>query len=99
MEPRDAVKRRVFIADLGLKVEISAGIISKVDFDKSASTVTLTLAPAARSADLQAKSAVVWLKRPTATTAGYKVPGAEEARGGWSVDLSSGKGTVKITRV
>ncbi|KAJ4292781.1 hypothetical protein N0V90_009444 [Kalmusia sp. IMI 367209] len=98
VEPKDAVKRRVFIADLGLKAEISAGIIQKVDFDKSASTVTLTLASAATTDSLQAKSAIVWLKRPTSTTVGYTVSGASASRGGWSVDLSSGKATVKITK-
>ncbi|KAL5373590.1 hypothetical protein DPSP01_012591 [Paraphaeosphaeria sporulosa] len=96
--PRDAVKRRVFIADLGLKAEISAGIISKVDFDKSGSTVTLTLASASRSGDLQAKSAIVWLKQPGSLSVGYKIDGAKTKRAGWSVDLSSGQATVKVVK-
>ena len=99
VEPKDAVKRRVFIGDLGLKAEISAGVISKVDFDKSASTITLTLASAATTGDLQARSAIVWLKQPTAASLGYTVSGSSKARGGWSVDLSSGKVTVKIAKV
>lgn len=98
VEPRDAVKRRVFIADLGLKVEISAGIISRVEFDKSASTVTLTLGPAATTGDLQARSAIIWLKQPSSVVLGYRVPGADQVRGGWLASLSSGTATVKITK-
>jgi hypothetical protein len=98
VEPKDAVKRRVFIADLGLKAEISAGVIAKVDFDKSSGSVTLTLASAALGSDLQAKSAIVWLKRPTSSTVGYKVDAASSMRGGWSVDLSSGRATVTIVK-
>ena len=99
VEPRDAVKRRVFIADLGLKIEISAGIISGVEFDRSASTVTLLLASAATTGELQAKSTIVWLKRPTSAFLGYGVSGANQVRGGWSAKFSGGKATVKITKI
>jgi len=98
VEPRDAVKRRVFVADLGLKAEISGGVIQRVDFDKSAGTVTLSIAAAGASGALQAKSAVVWLKRPASKSIGYAVSGASETRSGWAVDLSSGKATVKIVK-
>lgn len=98
VEPKDAVRKRVFVADLGLKAEISAGVISKVEFDKGGGTVTLTLGSAARTGDMQAKAAIVWLKRPTSSSVGYKVDGAKTVRGGWSVDLSSGTATVKIVK-
>lgn len=98
VEPRDAVKRRVFIADLGLKVEISAGIISRVDFDKSGSTVTLKLDNASRAEDLQARTAIVWLKQPGSSIVEYKVDRKDSARGGWSVDLSGETTTVNVVK-
>lgn len=96
--PKDAVRKRVFIADLTLKIELSAGAIQKVVYDKTAQAVSLTVVPAATSNALQAKSAVVWLKKSGSTTPGFTIAGARTERGGLVVDLSSGSSTVKITK-
>ncbi|KAF2246919.1 hypothetical protein BU26DRAFT_407003, partial [Trematosphaeria pertusa] len=96
VEPRDALRRRVFVADLGLKIEISAGAVERAEYDKAGQIVTLSVLPAAASEALQAKSAIVWLKRPGSSSVGFSVPGLNEARGGWAVDLSSGMASVRI---
>lgn len=97
-EPRDAVRKRVFIADLGLKVEVSAGAIQKVTYDKTKQEVSLSIAPGATTAALQAKSAIVWLKQPGSSNVGYTVSGLTKQRGGWAVNFSGGASTVKITK-
>ncbi|KAL6709813.1 hypothetical protein ACN47E_000598 [Coniothyrium glycines] len=96
--PRDAVRRRVFIAELGLKAEISAGAISKVVYDMNARSVTLTVVAAATGTALQAKSAVVWLEKSGSSTPGYTVAGGKAERGGWSVSLAASGTTISITK-
>lgn len=59
--PKDAVRRRVFVAELGLKIEISAGAIEKVVFDRRGGSVKLTVIPAPTKNALKAKSVVVWV--------------------------------------
>ncbi|OHE97280.1 hypothetical protein CORC01_07335 [Colletotrichum orchidophilum] len=96
-EPRDAVRRRVFVADLGLKVVLSAGAIQTVTYDQQGPTVKLSVRPAASEAALKATSTIVWLQ----TTVGevkFTVSGAGESRGGYLVDLSGGQAEVTISK-
>ncbi|CAO2648194.1 Nn.00g074610.m01.CDS01 [Neocucurbitaria sp. VM-36] len=97
--PKDAIRKRVFIADLGLKIEISAGAIQSVVYDRTAQSVTLTLVPAATSGGMKAREAIVWLKERGDGTLGFTVLGAGRERGGWVVDLTGGRETVGIVRV
>lgn len=97
-EPRDALRRRVFIAELRLKIELSAGSIQDVTHDRLRQSVSLTVASAATNEALKAKAAVVWLKQPGSSTVGFSVVGGARSRGGWAVDLSSGVATVKIVK-
>lgn len=98
--PRDAVRRRVFIADLGLKIEISAGAIQTVVYERMAQAVTLTVVPAATSEALKAASAIVWLKvMGKESSAAFTVAGAKTERGGWVVYLPSGSESVRVLRV
>jgi len=96
--PKDAVRRRVFIAELGLKIEISAGVIEMVTYDRTMASVTLTVGSAAIDGALKAKSAVVWLKQNEMSEGKFVVGDAENQRGGWVIDLASGRAEVKITR-
>lgn len=98
VEPRDAVRRRVFFAATGLKVEISAGALQSVAFDKQTGSATLTIADAVTSDEIKAKSVVVWLTRPGEGAIGYAVEGAQGERGGWAVDLSGGNAEVSIVK-
>ncbi|KAH6637410.1 hypothetical protein C7974DRAFT_389466 [Boeremia exigua] len=96
--PKDAVRKRTFIADLGLKVEISAGAISEIVYDAGTQKLSLTLIPAVSTKALQAKSAIVWLEQPASGTVGFAVAGAQQARGGYVVDLKSGSAKIDITK-
>lgn len=95
VSPKDAVRRRVFIADLGLKVELSAGSIKTVTFDRGSQTVSLDVEGAVTSNALEADSTIVWLKT---TTGAFTVSGAGQDRGGWKVSLAAGGATVQITK-
>jgi hypothetical protein len=96
--PKDAVRKRVFIADMGLKAEISAGAITEIVFDEAAQKLSLKVAPAVSEKTLQAKSAIVWLEQPGSNNVGFTVAGAKQERGGFAIDLSSGSATVEITK-
>ncbi|TEA14387.1 hypothetical protein C8034_v010651 [Colletotrichum sidae] len=98
-EPRDAVRRRVFVADLGLKISLSAGAIQTVTYDREAQSVKLEVGQAASEAALKAASTIVWLSKTTAESAEFGVTGAAKARGGFQVDLSSGKAEVVIAKM
>ncbi|KAF2788955.1 hypothetical protein K505DRAFT_410596 [Melanomma pulvis-pyrius CBS 109.77] len=97
--PKDAIRRRVFVAALALKIEISAGAVQTVVYDKTVQSVTLTIVDAVASDALKASSAIVWLKRPGSITAGFSVAGARKERLGWVVNLSSGTAKVRITKL
>ncbi|KAK1974525.1 hypothetical protein LZ30DRAFT_607764 [Colletotrichum cereale] len=98
-EPRDAVRRRVFVADWGLKVSLSAGAIQTVTYDRQGQTLKIAVSPAATKAALQAASTVVWLTQTTSGGASFAVQGATVSRGGYIVDLSTGKADVVISRL
>ncbi|KXH45065.1 hypothetical protein CSIM01_01194 [Colletotrichum simmondsii] len=96
-EPRDAVRRRVFVADLGLKVDLSAGAIQTVTYDREGQTVKLSVGAAASETALKANSTVVWLET-TSGDAKFTVSGASVARGGYLVDLSGGQAEITISK-
>ncbi|KAF9701446.1 hypothetical protein EKO04_000512 [Ascochyta lentis] len=96
--PKDAVRRRVFVAELGLKVEISAGAIEEIVYDGEAQSLKLTLIPAVLDSALQAKSAIAWLEQPGLDTVGFTVAGAQQERGGFVVSLSNGTASIDITK-
>ncbi|KAJ4369573.1 hypothetical protein N0V83_005335 [Neocucurbitaria cava] len=97
--PRDAVRRRAFIADLGLKIEVSAGAIQTVVYERMTHAVTLTVVPAATSDALKASSVIVWLKvMGEGNTTAFTVAGAKVERGGWVVDLTSGSESVRVLK-
>jgi hypothetical protein len=96
--PKDAVRRRVFVADLGLKVEISAGAIEEIVYDSAAQKLSLTIVPAVSKNALQAKSTIVWLEQPGLEVVDFTVEGAKQERGGYVVDLAGGGTSVDITK-
>jgi len=96
--PKDAVCRRVFIAELGLKIEVSAGVIDLVAYDRTTSSVTLTVGSATTDGALKAKSAIVWLRQNGMSEGKFVVGDAESQRGGWEIYLASGSAEVKIAR-
>lgn len=96
--PTDAVRKRVFVAELGLKVEISAGAIKEIVYDAGTQKLDLIVVPAATGTALQAKSAIVWLEQPGSKTGSFSAVGAQQERGGWVVRLANGSASVKIAK-
>lgn len=95
VRPRDAVRRRVYIAPMGIYVTISAGQIDKYSFDKpDASSLQLHIA----SGPAKALDVIVWVESP-GTDDAYAVTGkSEKLRGGWQVKLDSGKADVRVSK-
>lgn len=98
VEPRDAVRRRVFIGDIGLKIEISAGAIETVQYSMATDEVVMDIVPAATSGALQATNATIWLKQPASGNLGFKVNDSTKERGGWAFSLGRGSTRVVIVR-
>ncbi|KAK1580109.1 uncharacterized protein LY79DRAFT_521369 [Colletotrichum navitas] len=97
-EPRDAVRRRVFVADWGLKVSLSAGAIQTATYDREGQTLRLAVSRSAVAGALQATSTIVWLTQTTLGEANFVVQGAPVSRGGYMVDLSAVQADVVISR-
>jgi hypothetical protein len=96
IQPRDAVRRRVYVAQLGVYVTISAGQIEELSFDTSDLTsLTIRVVPG----PAKASSFVVWVETP-GTSDKYAISGkAEKNRGGWAVKLDSGGVDVAISKM
>ncbi|KAI2790080.1 hypothetical protein POX_d05584 [Penicillium oxalicum] len=92
VQPRDAIRRRVYIADWGVYVTISAGWIDEVSFHRGSvegASLTLHVVPG----PTKASSTVIWVETP-GTGGTFRVTGlegavVEEKRGGWQVTLGS----------
>ncbi|KAL2870365.1 uncharacterized protein BJX67DRAFT_370302 [Aspergillus lucknowensis] len=87
--PRDAVRRRVYVASLGVYVTLSAGRIESFSFDEAdldGLDLTITSGPAG------SETAVVWVESP-GSEGEYIVEGGEEVRGGKQFAISA-DGTV-----
>lgn len=97
--PKDAVRRRVFIAELQLKIEISAGALEQIIYDTVTQGVTLRLVPAATKDALQARRAIVWVQSLRFTTVNFTITGAAKERGGWAVDLATGSAKVTVSKM
>ncbi|KAF6787903.1 hypothetical protein CSOJ01_15129 [Colletotrichum sojae] len=97
-EPRDAVRRRVFVADLGLKVSLSTGAIEKVTYDRQGQTIKLSVNAAASEEALSASSTIVWVSQTVPGEGSFAVSGATEARGGYEADLSCGSAEIVIAK-
>ncbi|OOQ90480.1 hypothetical protein PEBR_04143 [Penicillium brasilianum] len=95
IHPRDAVRRRVYVAQLGVYVTISAGQIEEVSFDTfDLTSLKLRVVPG----PAKASSTVVWVETP-GTTDKYVVSGqAETQRGGWAIKLDSAGVDVTVSR-
>lgn len=96
--PTDAVRRRIFVAELGLKIEVSAGAIAQVVFKRSAQSVVMTLAPSLTPDALKAKSAIVWLKQTGPSVTGYAAVGGRDKRGGKRFDITANNVDITITK-
>ncbi|GFF87494.1 hypothetical protein IFM61392_04541 [Aspergillus lentulus] len=87
VQPRDAVRQRVYIASMGVYIVTSSGWIDQFSFARTnAKQVTVRLVPGPS----KATSAIVWVESPGTSTQ-YKVTSQAKAmRGGWQVQLANG---------
>ncbi|KAF4220828.1 hypothetical protein CNMCM5878_000484 [Aspergillus fumigatiaffinis] len=87
VQPRDAVRQRVYIASMGVYIVTSSGWIEQFSFARTnAKQVTVRLVPGPS----KATSAIVWVESPGTSTQ-YKVTSQAKAiRGGWQVQLANG---------
>jgi hypothetical protein len=105
VEPRDAVRRRVYVASLGLWMVLDAGAIQlvKIDTAVAGSRVTVEILPAVPGFGEKASSAGLNVSQPAAIAGvgNLKPVGLAKRKDGlWAVDFNEkGKATVQITSV
>lgn len=96
VHPRDAVRRRVYIAPMGVYVTISAGQIDEYSFDKSNPT---SLHLQIVSGSSKALDTIVWVESP-GTDDEYAVTGGhDKLRDGWQLNFESGKVDVVVSKL
>ncbi len=102
VQPRDTLRRRVFISPLGTLLSLDAGAFSMVTFDPTTKSVSLTIVPAAEGAPSAAsaphgrlvvsQTAVI----PHVRLLKPSKPLTQDA-GAWVIPFSSGSATVTLT--
>lgn len=95
VQPRDALRQRVYISQIGVYITISTGQISEFSFDTSDPTaVRLNIVPG----PAKASAAVVWVETP-GTTDTYGIATGQKLRGGWNIDLGSSDANVTVSKL
>ncbi|KAF2100113.1 hypothetical protein NA57DRAFT_75615 [Rhizodiscina lignyota] len=96
VEPRDAVRRRVYIGAWRVQVELDAGAIQQIQVDTSSQTATITIVDAVTAQAAKAKQAVVWVDNYQA--GGFKVTtsGLQASRKGILVLLVNGTANFQV---
>ncbi|KAF7177792.1 hypothetical protein CNMCM7691_006226 [Aspergillus felis] len=93
VQPRDAVRQRVYIASMGVYIIASAGWIDQFSFaTTNAKQITVRLVPGPS----KATSAIVWVESPGTSTQYKVISQAKSMRGGWQVQLANGGVEVTI---
>jgi hypothetical protein len=93
VQPRDAARRRVFVAQLKLLVTVDAGVIHEVTFRQTNKTLSITMGQ--QTNGLQATAAILRIQNPSAA---YTVTssGFVTSRLGWRIPLNQSSVTVDI---
>ncbi|EGY20775.1 hypothetical protein VD0002_g3575 [Verticillium dahliae] len=95
VQPKDAVKRRVYIGPLSILVEIDAGMVKEFSYDGE--SVTLNVKQPADGP--RADSVIVWIDSRSEKQWGVISNGAVEARGGWQIGFGDDGATIKLGSV
>lgn len=95
VQPRDAARRAVFVAPLGVLVKVDAGEIQEVIYESGKKGLTVALAQTAGGPETL--SAVLWIDTPSTDT-NYTVTSStfEQSRQGWQIPLDSDPTVVEI---
>lgn len=86
VQPRDAVRKRVFIGPLSLLISIDAGFIEEFSYASDGSSVSVSLTQSEGAP--VAKKSVVWLESTSTTSWKVTTEGATEVRQGWSIPFA-----------
>jgi hypothetical protein len=95
VQPRDPVKKKVFIGPLSLLVEIDAGAIESFSYSLNSKTVSVSLLQSAGAGAPVAKSAVMWLESTSSLSWQVTSKNTVMERQGWKIPLPS-RGTVTV---
>lgn len=95
VQPRDAVRRRVYVASMGVYVTISAGQIEEFSFS-AAQPISLELKLVGGL--FNTTTAIVWVENPGSNDAYAVTTSGEQTRGGVAVELSGGSVTVTVAK-
>lgn len=96
VQPRDAVRRRIFIGPLSVLVSIDAGAITQFSYNASARTVSVTVAQ--QSGSPTAARTAIWVESRNGGTWTATGSGITTGRGGWILTLGSSGGTFQLSR-
>lgn len=101
VNPKDSLRKRVFIAPLATMLTLDAGAFSQVTFRPSAKTVTITIAAAPDGVPSAASApAGRLLVAQTASVTGVHllkpVGSLKTDAGAWVIPLTNGRGTVDL---
>lgn len=95
VQPRDAARRAVFVAPLGVLVTSDAGEIQEITYKLDSKGFTVTLGQ--NTGGPQASSAVLWIDTPSADTNYTVTSGSfEKSRQGWQIPLDKDSVIVEI---
>ncbi|KAE8356324.1 hypothetical protein BDV28DRAFT_165267 [Aspergillus coremiiformis] len=95
VQPRDAVRRRVYIAPVGVYVMISTGQIKDVSFPATAAdTLRLNIV----SGPLNSSTVIVWVESPGTKDSYVVTTEGQQTRGGVAVQLLDGSRTVTVAK-
>jgi hypothetical protein len=100
VQPKDAVRRKVYLAMYGVQFAVDAGAIESVKYGNDQVQVTIAPSIAGLSGAAMAGSPILWVER-MANVGGKANVVVDKAlsmeRGGWKIDLKNGSFAVNIT--
>ncbi|OMP87098.1 hypothetical protein BK809_0007184 [Diplodia seriata] len=93
--PKDAARRRVYVAPLGVYVQLDAGAVEEFGYEPAAKRLVVRVKGDAGNGAVVARRAVVTVEQSAVVdgvgAVGVLTEGLETAKGGWVVDLSDGE--------
>lgn len=94
VQPRDAVRRKIFIGPLSVLVEMDAGAIEEFSFNVAGGSVSVTVGQQTNSP--VAAQAVIWVESMAGDE--WTATDIETGRGGWILPLGGEGGTIELSR-
>ncbi|KAF7940120.1 uncharacterized protein EAE98_000247 [Botrytis deweyae] len=98
VEPRDAVRRKVYIAQLGFKFEVDAAAIESVKYEDGKVQISIVSSVETVSGMAKASETILRVTKMAQVggTGKAVVDGLSALRGGWKVDLREGRVDVAV---